>query len=453
MGLFHGFEYILFSISLIFSLATLFLFKIYSKKLSLVGGWYSYTLPFFVLQIFTLTYLGSFIAFFMKSSFLRLEQVSYESISIFMAAISYSIFVLFFVFILYVDLSWKKKIGTGYTNKNIKSLFNKSRMLTDLQLVFIFLLLFVYIAYKYFSFYYQSPLYFLISGEVLKAAEARYLIQTGINSVDIKYVSKVIEILGFYLVLYTFILYKIKGNKYYLYSFLLSLALVCSNLIFDAQKAPLVIIFSCLFFVSVSIQRKFTSVIIFILLILSSIIFVSYISSDNESFNFDIIISVLDRAFIGQNQGMYYIFDYLNVTYNDIIEWLTSDNYTPADQLVVSHMDFYAGNPNIVNVNTYYLGEAWFSFGWVGLLLAPIIVSFVFILFLASFDYLLSKNFSLYFPLALYTASTIPLSRSFYQMISLKFLIYVVLFGVVPLFFIDKLRLNTNKKKQSTQSK
>ncbi|MFB2684878.1 hypothetical protein ACE02B_06615 [Shewanella mangrovisoli] len=428
-------------LSVTFSMFTVAIYRFYKKRLRIFGGWYTYTQPFFVLQLFLLTYLGIYIAFFMKSLFPRLSYISYESIAVFMLAISYSVFIILLAFIFYFELT-KGKVTSFRQKYTIRELFLCSaKTLSVNQLFFILFIIFCYVFYKYYFFYSISPFFYLISGEPIMAAQSRYLIQTGALSVDVKYLSKVVEILGFYSVIYTFILYKIFGRKIYIYLFLGFISLVCFNLVFDAQKAPLIIIVSCLFFVSIAIENKLKYFLYFSLLISFLLILISYLSSDTDGFNFNIIISIVDRVLIGQNQGMYYIYDYLNVNYYDIFSWLANDGFEPADRLVVKFMDFYRGNPNIVNVNTYFIGEAWYSMGWVGLVISPFIVSFVFLLFLLIFDYLLCRNYLLYFPLAIYTASIIPISRSFYQIISFKFMFYVVIFGVIPIAIISMLKV------------
>lgn len=437
--MFDSISLIFLFLSIVFTFSTLVIYRCYRKKLRIFTGWYSYTQPFFVLQLLLLTYLGIYIAFFMKDFFPRLNDVSYESIAIFMLAITYSVFVLILFFILYFELT-KKNNCARYCS--VRELFFASKsILTTKQLSYILFFIFCYISYKYYFFYSKSPLFFLLSGDPLKAAESRYLIQTGVVSVDVKYLSKVVEILGFYSVIYTFILYKIFDKKVYLTYFLLFFVLVCSNLVFDAQKAPIIIIVSCLFFVTIVIDNKVRYFFYFTLLISFLVVLISYLSSSDESFNFNIFLSVIDRVLIGQNQGMYYIYDYLNVNYYDVFSWLSDDAFKPADKLVIKFMDFYAGNSNIVNVNTYFMGEAWYSMGWFGLILSPFIISFVFLLFLLIFDYLLCKNYLLYFPLAIYTASIIPISRSFYQVISMKFILYVLIFGVLPIYLVSLLRL------------
>ncbi|WP_160317087.1 hypothetical protein, partial [Trabulsiella odontotermitis] len=86
----------------------------------------------------------------------------------------------------------------------------------------------------------------------------------------------------------------------------------------------------------------------------------------------------VDRFVLGQNQGFYHI---INSIKPDEKYWFTGFFFVEQFGIIPSRADMdvipytiYAGS-DIVNVNSYYMGEAWSMFGVMGLLFSPVIVA------------------------------------------------------------------------------
>ncbi|MCG3864090.1 MULTISPECIES: hypothetical protein [unclassified Photobacterium] len=425
-------------VSLIFTFLTFVIFRDANKKFNVLNGFYSYLTPLLFIQIGVFTYIGSYVAFFFKDNIGRLYEINYSTISLSLLYITYSVLVLVSILSFYfyfINKSNSKKNTTVYNLTKEMCLLNKT------QIYSIFIIVLLYVFYKYAFNYNNSPIIAMLSGMPERAAELRFLIQTHQISVDVKYLSKLVEIFGFYLVSYLYI--NVILFRQYFKTFLLSFFLVSLNIVYDGQKAPLILLMLSLLLIRYIYTKKIKELAMLSIAVVVLLLVMNLLASGSSSI-LSIVFTILDRTFIGQNQGLYYILQYLPVNHKDFFDWLINSNYIPVDREVIPFIGFYAGNNAIVNVNTYYLAEAWYAFGIYGILISPVIASLFIIFYMYIMDHFLRRNYLLYFPFAFFISLSFPISRSFYQILDFKYFLYVFVFGIIPFYTLISLKRHNN---------
>ncbi|HEY1845577.1 MAG TPA: hypothetical protein VGH05_12055 [Buttiauxella sp.] len=167
----------------------------------------------------------------------------------------------------------------------------------------------------------------------------------------------------------------------------------------------------------------------------------------NEGFN-----SAADRFLLGQNQGFYHI---VNSITPDAKYWLTNFYFIErlgviparADVDVIPFLNYVAGL-DIVNVNSYYLGEAWSMFGYYGFIISPVIVALAMFLFVKAIDILIGYSASFFIPYAIYIIPELRINQSFTYFLYgkdfvfrtiLMFIIFIIVISLSSLFIKKKL--------------
>ncbi len=428
-------DYIFIISSYFLAALSIFIFIKYNFSNQLLKGYYVFLSPLIYIHIFIFTFFGSIIAIFLTENITRLTYISEESISVYQFFVTYSTLILFLILIPFLN---KKNTHSP----NFISYIKNSSTLSSTKIIFLLLVISIYVTFKYIYYFDHSPIITsLLYNNNLLAESLRFEIQTKKIITDIPYFSKMIEILSFYIVITSYIQFRIYKENHFMIIFLISVIFTGANFLFDLQKAPLILLVLSLLLVETAISNNKKIIYTLVGISIITLIVIYSLFSKIDSTYLTSFISILDRTLIGQNQGFYYIYDYLPINYNNFSNWISSNNFIHADQEVIRHMKIYAGNPNIVNTNTYYLAEAWYSFGMIGLIFTPIIISFSILIVLLIVNYLLRYNYFLFFPLALYTFLSIPITRSFYQMITFKYFIYIIFFGVIPIYIFNKINL------------
>ncbi len=296
------------------------------------------------------------------------------------------------------------------------------------------------------------PLLYLISGNAEMAYNARIDIQTNPQSYYLPYISNVISLLSvfqFYLVFYIFTFSSRRG-KGKLLLLLLSFVLAATECLYETQKAPIVFLFlGIIFIIYLRSQAIMKLLLMFLIVAVMVVVLQAYVIDANltDAFN-----TSLDRFILGQNQGFYHIIN--SIKPNDKY-WFSSFYFierlgiTPAraDVDVIPYIDIYK-NVDIVNVNSYYLGEAWSMFGYYGLVFSPLIVGFSVALFVKILDLLIGFNPIFFIPFSIYIIPEFRINQAFNYFLYGKefvFKLLMVIFIALVVSTLERIRIGVTK--------
>lgn len=263
----------------------------------------------------------------------------------------------------------------------------------------------------------KAPLFYLLNGDSVGAYAARVDIQTNPQLYYIPYFSNIISLLiifQFYFIFYFYVFTSRRPKKLHVY-LMVSFLIAMIECLYETQKAPVIfLLFGALFIVYLrksNIMRIAIPLgaIAFLMILLQSTVSGTDL---NEGFN-----SAADRFLLGQNQGFYHI---INSITPDSKYWFTNFYFverlgvTPAraDVDVIPFLNYVSGL-DIVNVNSFYLGEAWSMFGYYGLLFSPFIVAFVMFIMVKVLDVLIGFNAAFFIPFAIYILPELRINQSF----------------------------------------
>lgn len=277
-----------------------------------------------------------------------------------------------------------------------------------------------------------SPLWYLLLGDANKAYQVRVDMQLNHDKYYLPIVSKFISqylIYQFYFCLYYFLFIKQKSKSLFV---LLSISffLACIESLYDTQKAPLIFLLVGAIFI-IYLKKKnflkitFPLVLIFIILIILQ----SFVGGSDLNTG---VKHAIDRFILGQNQGFYHI---INSIVPDQKYWFNGFYFINQFGIDVSRADVDVlpftiyKNSSIVNVNSYYLGEAWSMFGTVGLVISPFIVSLVSFLYIKIIDLFIGNEPLFTIPFMIYFIPSMNIQQSFnYFLYSKAFLLSFSLF-------------------------
>ncbi|EOC9225180.1 O-antigen polymerase [Enterobacter hormaechei] len=277
-----------------------------------------------------------------------------------------------------------------------------------------------------------------LNGDLLQAARLRQSVQLKENAIDIPYIGAVFKSFSVVCVYYYFIEF-MKSNRRKLY-FIVSFLSCALCLTLDLQKAPIFLVFINLFFIyiyykKINIKALFFLVFVIFLLTLS-VVFIT--GSDNP---INSLISIFDRVLFGQNQAMYYMFQYLSpdlngFLYNFYFSSLTEASSIPPNMKVIEFIPYYFGNDTLVNVNTFIVGDAWAFFGIPGVILSPFLVAFIFFAQSWFFSYLKRFSYVIFTSVAISFFSFYPINRSLAEILTLKYFLHYLSFSVIPIIMV-----------------
>lgn len=383
----------------------------------------SFLVPFIGYKIIFTTWLGTFLTFFNIEISQRLEFITDETKEIIFYFTTYSILILIIFLFFFVKKNSKHKRIYASEAQYIK--FS----------IYILIIIIFYSAYILLIDSNKLPIIYLIKGDLIQAANIRMLIQTHEITIGIEYLSKIIFYMNLFLPIFLLVKLLNSPKKIYKYLFITSLFLSFFNLTLDLQKSYVLILVLLLFFVyiylrGVNIKLILYTVICSIILLL----LIAFIMDKADSLNS--FFYVIDRTVFGQNQAMYYLYQY----YEPNLKGVFSDFYFSSkigldeikpDEYILDYI--YKDIVNLVNANTYYLGESWSYFGYFGLFFFPLIVSINIVGYAFLFYKLFSYDYLIFWTTALLFFTIIPIDQSLQFIIYQKFLLYFLLFCIVPL--------------------
>lgn len=216
-----------------------------------------------------------------------------------------------------------------------------------------------------------KPLIYLMTGNFEMANMAKASLLRGEFGSKLPIISYIPKYYFVFVPLLAYEYFLLRKNKRY---FILSLFVSCLFFVIEGHKAPL-FMFAIYFFVFRNnfIKIKFINRMVYITLAIISLVYFYFISFgfDIESVNYG-LSRLLYRAFIGQAQGLFYIFEYIkepDISYAS--SWLPFsslllDNPMRVDAQIV-RMAFPDASDSYVNMNTFFTGEAFAIFSWAGI--------------------------------------------------------------------------------------
>ncbi len=347
-------------------------------------------------------------------SFLGFQSFRYDSIN---ESVKFEIGLWYIysimVFILF-NCFFIKSFNIKSYNNNVSSIINYDQVISKATTIFFIALLGLLAKLLLLK---TPPIYYLLEGDFERAYQARIEIQLNQKDYYLPYIGNLTSLLSVYQFYFLYYFYTFSNKKsFYLKILLLaSFSLACIECLYETQKAPLIfMLLGCVFIYYLkkhTIKKLIGALaIIFIVgIILQSLV----VGSDIEN----ALSSVSDRFLLGQNQGFYHI---INSIKPDAKYWFSSFYFierlgvTPsrADVDVIPYMTFYNG-ADLVNVNSYYLGEAWSMFGYYGLVFAPIIVAFSVALFVKVIDLFIDYKPIYFIPFSVYIIPEFRLNQAF----------------------------------------
>lgn len=186
------------------------------------------------------------------------------------------------------------------------------------------------------------------------------------------------------LVLYCYYLMN-KSTVHFLW-FLLAFIVAVYSVTFSLSKSQLIVYFSYFVFIRIYSQGEISKKFIFLLLIFMfsvlALLFYLVTKMDLEG----IAVYMLNRIFLDQISGTFLMFEIFPDEYNyigfcslsNLIPKSLCTQTEPATRLAMEHAFPYGSLEGVMNLlSTYYLGEAWANFGYIGLIMAPLYMGFL----------------------------------------------------------------------------
>lgn len=192
------------------------------------------------------------------------------------------------------------------------------------------------------------------------------------------YIKNILIVLGVLGACYSGSIYTLKG---YRLSSVFLLIICCIGLGWDGSKSSfafgiLFFYFSFLYFSNKEINIiRLLKILVVCIFIVFSFYFFSYTDKDV----FEILKQIIGRIFLGQMAGFYEAFYLASPDPVYVLNWipfgsLFGINVEPFAKKLMT--DLYGESDTLSFLNSFFIQEAWASFGVLGLLLSPVVVAF-----------------------------------------------------------------------------
>ncbi|MEL0609337.1 hypothetical protein [Vibrio echinoideorum] len=398
-------------------------------KLNLVGKGAHPIGLFIILQIFIFSFPGVIAVSFLSYDSFRYEVI--EDIKKFEIGIwyLYSIIVILFFLFLFIYFfkvkSFKPKLGIIDKHFDYVLL---SKVMVLLALAFLILKIY---------FQGETPLLLLFKGQPVEAYLLRVEMQRNSSSIRVPYIDTFIELLFVYQFLFVVYLsfigvrlkFLLKGISFFIALYALT---------YDLQKAPFAILLLVVSFMALSIRGNFSQFLRLLFLVAITLFGFYFFIMDMDT---TIILErILERAFLAQNQGFYHIINSIEPNEKYLFHGFYMINkfgvYPERADVDIIPL-IYGSNTDIVNSNSYFLGQAWSMFGYWGLVFSPIIVSISVFAYIKLFDVLIASFPVVFIPYAFYILPSMQLNQSLsYFLWGRQFVLDFISIAVVYFFVL-----------------
>ncbi|WP_166373164.1 hypothetical protein [Psychromonas sp. SA13A] len=404
-------------------------------------GQYSYLSILLIYQLFFSTWIGALIVALDIFNPIRLSAISYDSKIQVFYFVSYATLIIFISYAFFTLIKRSHYLSITQT-KNFSFINVSEEKQEYYQRIFKVTIIMetLYVVVKYIVFYSSSPLLIAMSGDPIRAAIMRQSIQNSGVIVDLPYVGKFFYFLCLFNVIFYYFLHMLNNTKKSQFLFLFVFFLSCSNLLFDGQKAPLLLLFMMLFITHIQFKKINLKLISFIPIVIMILAFFYSMLMGGGDFNFtDTLSRAFDRIVAGQNQAMYFLYQFyepkLTGVFTDLpFSGLLGLKEIKPDETILPYI--YNDLSGLVNSNTFFQGEAWAFFGIGGVIFMPFLVSISLILYVVFFDYLMKFDFHLFWVTALIFFSTLPINQSLQFIVYQKYFLYFCFLFILPILFI-----------------
>ncbi|MFK3977010.1 hypothetical protein [Shewanella vesiculosa] len=403
-------------------------------NLRFLFGENSYLSLFMYYNLLGVAWLGAFLVNINVIGEARLSVISQSTKTDIFLLVTFAVITQLIFFIIYGSFKKKNKV---IRPASFSHMANHSLYQYKIVAVILLFAISCYSIVKVFLFYKYSPVLLALKGDLIGAALMRADIQNGVVNVDLKYISKMISYFAFYLPIYTFVLNAIFKKRILTLLFFISLINAFILLGFDGQKSTILLLLLMLLVTRLYLFGFSFYILIYSFVFVSSVLLVFYLMLPGD---FDLLVliqRISDRLLSGQNQGMYFIYQYYEQSYTGIFsDFFFSGafglNEIKPDEIIASYI--YDDTEHIVNVNTFYVGELLAFFGGYGALIFSIIIPVIIVFYVCFFDKLISKDFIIYWPMSLIFFTLLPINQSFQFLIYQKSFLYFMVFCILPVF-------------------
>ncbi len=229
----------------------------------------------------------------------------------------------------------------------------------------------------------------LIKGDLVQASIERISVKRDFGGII--YIK---NLLGLYLMpvftYQSYVFLKQYKTKFFKIIFFINFIATSFLFIYDTQKAPILIFLLGFLIVKVLVSGKLKIIELFLISITALIVIIVlyiYIGGLKLSSLLRFDNTIMYRIFIGQISGYFLSLEWFpeiikqNTSFigipSNILKILDLPNIESA-RLLMMHFNPEGVKSGIAGlINSYYLGEAWANYGYVGLLISPVIVGFV----------------------------------------------------------------------------
>lgn len=343
--------------------------------------------------------------------------------------------VIILLFVIFLFRSTFGKLYLNYHTHDIKDFYwtKFSLVLISIQLIWLFTLIIQGDA---------KPLYYLLSGDALSANSYKAMLIRGEVGSKIPVLSYLPKYLFIFCPLFFYNL-KINDNKfkiYFYFSFFISLF----YFLMSGHKAPIFLFLMFFFFIKYrsSKIKVYKHIPIFILFVISCSYL--YLASFNYLDSYGKIeygiSQFLERVFVSQSQGLFYILEYIEPDFTYAYNWipfssLFIDNVQTADADVVKLL--FPDSQSYVNMNTLFIAEAYSVFGVLGIFFSSFFVWSLILLMAYKFRDFSNRNSFFFVPLSYSFFINLPISQNFSFFISPKeIIVFSAFFYLLYLTFL-----------------
>lgn len=390
-----------------------------------------YLVLFFWYALIATSLFGVVVVYFFDFSFYRLDGISRYVVENVFFHVIYSFVVVSSV--MYFTARLLVKSHLHYYSIFLHESPSKYNKLS-LFLVFLNLVYLLFVSFLYFD---SIPLFSVFSADLDDTlALARSAHVDGAYSLP--YISKFFDFSNIFSPILVLTLF-LRGDKKY-FSLVIAYSVSAIYLSMDLQKAPfllLCLMSMCLLVVfSEKKSTLFFRLICFLALGALMLFFYSFFMGKDF---FDMILYLLDRPIFGQVQGMYYIYEYYNPSTSAMfssfyLSFGEVSTVLPPDQYIANYV--YPGNENIVNVNTYFVGEAWGFGGDAGVYLSAWAVAFSISAYMFFWSFLFRVDTHVTYLMAMVFFTFLPINQSLQFIVYQKYFLYFALFFMLPIFLL-----------------
>jgi hypothetical protein len=400
---------------------------------------------FLLFNIFVVSLPGVLYLFFLNetvASFSHYGLLKEDTISTVTFLFIYSIFILFLSIPLLKLCKFNQiaPFRDGETGR-----MNKTTLFLLLIVQFLFLMIgLIVIGFD------NIPILHLFRGDLMRAQVLKAEILTGVIPSNIPYLGILFKLYILFLPAYlcNLLLFtrgregilpvKLSILKAYFY---LSFLITFVYLTHQAHKGPLVLYLLMLFSIKLFYRKFDVKLLFFVLCTFIVLILFFYFSYDISNIE-GLFQLFFNRAFLSQNFGMYLIYQWVEPDVNSAFHGIPFvKNFmvlsARADEIVMVYLNGGHTDGN-VNMNTFFLGEAYSAFGLVGAVIAPFLVVLVLLVTFAFYSFGARINSTIFFPLLyIHLFFFFPLNQTFNRIIYFTESAFVFFFTVFILLLVN----------------